>query len=39
MTATDLVGIFFSSWLAWPVWVCAALGIGFTLYEKRLKNK
>ena len=37
MATTDLMGIFFSSWLAWPVYLLAAAAAGYYINEWRTK--
>lgn len=37
MATTDLMGIFFGSWLAWPVYLAAAVATGYYINEWRKK--
>jgi len=37
MATTDLMGIFFGIWLAWPVYLVTAATVGYYINERRTK--
>jgi hypothetical protein len=37
MATTDLMGIFFGSWVAWPVYLTTAATVGYYVYKWRAK--
>jgi hypothetical protein len=39
MNATELMGLFFSSWMAWPVYLCATAIASYYIHEKLLRRK